>query len=710
MKKTVLGFMFFLSAFLLFSYQKNSYNDDINTLKSYQLKQLKSIYDGALATYRLNANIVFDNIIMQPDVLGILTKLPQADNTKIKFLHDKLYDTLKDRYLKIKDGLNIGQLHFHLKDGRSFLRMHKPDKYGDQLFGVRYSLKKSNMLNKYVEGFEEGRVFYGYRYVYQISHNGVSLGSVEISISMNVITKYLLAQYPNHGFYFMIDKNIVKSKSFSSETTNYDDSRFNNNFLVDRVSVRKDTFYTDVITELSNDYNFVKQLLKFSPLVECTSISGQNIISTFMPIKNVKGDSVAYLVSFNKEDTYVNSRNNLVYGFIYTVVLLLSLIVLFYILLKNTYYVRMEKQRLAKMVEDKTSDLVKVQEEQVKHYRNMILGLVNFIEERDKYTAGHTRRVAEYSLMIAKAMGFDGDDLKNIYEAAVLHDIGKVVTPDSVLLKPGKFTDNEYSIMKEHVLMSVSMLEKINLNPDIIDIVKYHHERYDGSGYPYGLPNEKLPMLSRILTVADSFDAMTTNRIYKAKKSIKDAIKELNSLSCISYDPCVLEIAKDVLLDVVLEDEIPQLPLNHVEQARFSHHFEDSLTGAYNLDYLRIVLEPKANTTVYMCANIIDLKDFSFINDKYGWKVGNDVLINTAKILSKTFNDALIFRIFGDDFAIISKEHLNINIEDLTNLINEKISYSVTIILKHYDMKNEKERSSLINKLNETIGKGRLFS
>ena len=149
------------------------------------------------------------------------------------------------------------------------------------------------------------------------------------------------------------------------------------------------------------------------------------------------------------------------------------------------------------------------------NFEKTLEALVSIVEDRDSYTGGHSQRVATYSKMIAKEMGFSDEECELIYRAGKLHDIGKISTPDNVLLKPDKLSKLEYKLIKRHVEVSYAILSTIPMYKDIADIVISHHERYDGKGYPKGIGGDEITILGHVMIVADAFDAMTTNRIYK---------------------------------------------------------------------------------------------------------------------------------------------------------------------------------------------------
>ena len=172
---------------------------------------------------------------------------------------------------------------------------------------------------------------------------------------------------------------------------------------------------------------------------------------------------------------------------------------------------------------DKTTrnNIETLKREKIKNQEQIIYSMIDMIEARDSYTAGHTKRVATYCVLIAQEMGYTPKDIEFLKKAAWLHDIGKISTPDSVLLKPSKLDNTEYKLIQEHLNSGYEMLSKIDQYKVIADIMREHHEKYDGSGYPRGLKAEEIKPLSRIMMVADAFDAMTTNRVYKPKKQSK---------------------------------------------------------------------------------------------------------------------------------------------------------------------------------------------
>ncbi len=707
MKKTFLLAALILIVDIFFSiYFFQSYRNDRKEIESRQIGNLSSFYKSALITYRFNAHAVFNNIIMMPDILTVLHQVHEANTTEERdALRHELQNRLSGRYQNLKTTLNLRQLHFHLPDGTSFLRMHRPEKYGDPLFDVRHSVKLANTNKIYVEGFEEGRIFNGYRYVFPIIDNTKHLGSVEISISISAIIEQLTHIHEQHSFYFMLDKKIFASKVFEDEKSNYHPAKLSPAFVVDdEVRSRFNVTFEPCLKRLARETDIQQKLTHFETFVHHADMDGYSIIATFLPLYNVSKSPVAYIVAFEKNTAIENRITTLITQLILTATLSLILFgVLQYLLTRNAYEIR-EKEKLDHLVKEKTKEIKRVQNESLERYRSTILALINLTEERDTYTAGHTKRVAEYAKMLATSMGYAGEEITKLYEASILHDIGKIVTPDSVLLKPGQLSSREYDIIKEHVIVGESILHNINFNQEIVDIVKYHHERCDGSGYPYGLTCNETPIMARILSVADTFDAMTTNRIYKPRKSVDVALEELVSLSGSKYDSVVVEHALKIFAHIHIDHTVTQLPTSVIEQERLSHYFKDPLTDLFNMRYLQLILQFGIEGKFYTCANTVAIKKFSELNRTQGWEAGNQVLIHLAELLERIFEYSVVFRIYGDDFVVLSEKHVDLDIQELQTKLETLSGHNLELSLIHFDLHDFKARQHFIEELQGIIG------
>jgi putative nucleotidyltransferase with HDIG domain len=182
-----------------------------------------------------------------------------------------------------------------------------------------------------------------------------------------------------------------------------------------------------------------------------------------------------------------------------------------------------------------------------KVYLDTIQALATTIEAKDPYTHGHSDRVAKYSLIIAEEMNLSGDFMDMLKYAALLHDIGKIGIPEQILNKPGKLSENEFNIVKQHPELGASIVENLDFLSKPATFIKSHHERLNGSGYPQGLCGEDIPLGAAILAVADAFDAMTTDRPYRKAWSVNEALAEIEKNSGIQFKAEVVQALKDSL-------------------------------------------------------------------------------------------------------------------------------------------------------------------
>ena len=182
-----------------------------------------------------------------------------------------------------------------------------------------------------------------------------------------------------------------------------------------------------------------------------------------------------------------------------------------------------------------------------KAYLENIQTLRYTVEAKDSYTKGHSDRVSAYAVLLGKKIGLSKEDLKTLKIGGLFHDIGKIGIPDSILQKGNRLTDEEYEEIKKHTSIGVHILSNISDFKDVLPIIKYHHERFDGTGYPNGLSGEKIPYLARIVSIADCFDAMTSRRIYQNSLAIESVIYEFDRCKGTQFDPELTDIFIDIL-------------------------------------------------------------------------------------------------------------------------------------------------------------------
>jgi len=199
------------------------------------------------------------------------------------------------------------------------------------------------------------------------------------------------------------------------------------------------------------------------------------------------------------------------------------------------------RQHLEEMVAERTGQLQSALQRIERSYEDTLQALGAAIDLRDDETAGHSKRVCRYSLEIARAMGWSDKQLESLARGAYLHDIGKLGIPDGILLKPGPLTEDERKLMQRHVQIGFDVVKDIPFLADVAEIILMHHEQYGGGGYPRGLKGEEILPGARIFAVADTLDAITSDRPYRRASSFESARETIRGLSGSQFDPQVVE-------------------------------------------------------------------------------------------------------------------------------------------------------------------------
>ena len=324
-----------------------------------------------------------------------------------------------------------------------------------------------------------------------------------------------------------------------------------------------------------------------------------------------------------------------------------------------------------------------------------ILALVYSMEIRDSYTQGHSERVAYYATKLASIMKLSKKDIEDVYIAGLLHDLGKIGIPDVVLLKPGKLEKEEYDLIKQHSVLSGEIVKRIPNFSYLEKVVRHHHENFDGSGYPDGLKGNEIPLLSRILSIVDVFDALTTKRVYRADINLDKSIQIMQEMQKNKkFDLNIFKIFIPFIKKHGVLKHKSKSPLNlkELEKIRYAFFYNDQLTQLLNktafLTLLRKIYDYKYKTTLIF----INIKDFKFYNQKYGIKKGDEALKRVAKILKCSFNgttqikephfkDLFIFRSSDDKFLILyigaKYEFFKYKLDQISKKIEKSINIEI---------------------------------
>ena len=235
---------------------------------------------------------------------------------------------------------------------------------------------------------------------------------------------------------------------------------------------------------------------------------------------------------------------------------------IFYILSVPMFTVGWVTWLLVRRHERKMEEQLEQANRQIEMGKQTVIAIARTVDAKDQRTSDHSRRVAIYSEKIAREYGLDEKQCRDIKWAAQMHDIGKIGIPDNILNKPARLTDEEYAIMKSHTTRGAEILKDFTLLDNVIDGAQYHHERYDGRGYPNGLSGENIPMFARIIGVADAFDAMTANRIYRQQMDFSYVLGEMEKGRGTQFDPTFV----DILLKLINDGNIDLNEIYHVSK------------------------------------------------------------------------------------------------------------------------------------------------
>ncbi|MBQ2101384.1 MAG: HD-GYP domain-containing protein [Lachnospiraceae bacterium] len=222
--------------------------------------------------------------------------------------------------------------------------------------------------------------------------------------------------------------------------------------------------------------------------------------------------------------------------FLFSTMIIFLFIWAFYVIIRNIH---------------ETNEAVKAKEEVKTLSVEVMEALAHTIDAKDEYTRGHSVRVAKYSRMLAEKLGLSKEDCDNVYYMGLLHDIGKIGVPNEIINSKSKLTEEEYAVIKTHPGVGYGILDEIKSRPDLSIGARWHHERYDGKGYPDGKAGEDIPFFARIIAVADSYDAMTSNRSYRHYLT-QDAVRsEIQKNEGTQFDPKIAEC----MIELMAEDK-----------------------------------------------------------------------------------------------------------------------------------------------------------
>lgn len=298
--------------------------------------QLKTAYEAIFNTYGLVSSVIYEQVINTPQITELYSRAYKNNEKRQAEIRDSLFQILNPKYIELTSQ-SIKQLHFHLPDNVSFLRFHRPEKFGDNLTNVRESVRIANAEQRFVQGFEEGRTYNGFRFVYPMSYKDVHIGVVETSFSFGGISQMLHKQ-ANNVYSFIMRKSVVYEKVFESEQDNYEISTISDNWVEEKKFLHYDDagehFPKETLEELDKviKKKYQSKLNDGKPFSVFIDLDKKKFTVSFIPINNIKKEHVAYLISYvldHYTDVYISSVATFIGGGTF---LLLIITILFYII------------------------------------------------------------------------------------------------------------------------------------------------------------------------------------------------------------------------------------------------------------------------------------------------------------------------------------------------------------------------------------------
>lgn len=348
--------------------------------QQYQLElihKLQTVVNAVVNIYGLVSQTVFEEVINKPELIELFKHAYTANTEQQAIIRQKMYEKLKDTYQRLEQK-NLQQLHFHLPNNTSFLRMHKPDYFGDNLSNLRYTVKLTNELKQSIQGFEEGRIISAFRYVFPLFDNTTHLGSVETTMSFYGINKEITKLYPQE-YQLIIKREVIFDAVFSEEQSNYIPCTISDDYMCEGDKMRRylpiSNKVKDIDHHLKNKFNHL--LKENKSFVLDFKFNNTYYVLTFYPIKNLKNQVVAYIVGY-QENYYFNTLQNDFYLKLMTFSLLNMLTFLFlYAIQRHNQVIENKNQMLIKADQEKNEFLGVV----VHDLKNPLCGIQIFSEE-----------------------------------------------------------------------------------------------------------------------------------------------------------------------------------------------------------------------------------------------------------------------------------------------------------------------------------------
>lgn len=313
-----------------------------------------------------------------------------------------------------------------------------------------------------------------------------------------------------------------------------------------------------------------------------------------------------------------------------------------------------------------------------------ITSFANAIDAKDSYTKSHSYHVAQYAEQIGRRIGFSAHELHDLYYTALLHDIGKIGIPDYILNKPGKLTEKEYEVIKKHPVVGEKILGNVTMVPSLRIGAGNHHERYDGTGYPNGKKGSEIPLIGRIVGIADAVDAMRSERAYRTGMTVQETIAELRLCSGTQFDPRLVDVMCEILEDRAALQKVSEEMATSSQEASVGHMpmvRTDSLTGLIDNTSAAERINSQISDLDKMGALVLlDMDDFTRLSARSGCKESEHYIKRIAEMIAGGVRrEDIVSRTHGNKFLIYlsgvqDRENIKRRIQLLERLVRAMLA------------------------------------
>ena len=731
--------LFYISLFLLLSAIGSLslfslINDRKEELLQIEKDSAKVQLNTIIEAFRVHSNILYFNRIDTKEIKELLLNVNEASSIEQNEIRKKLYEELIDMYNNMHD-FKLKQLHFHLKNNDSFLRFHRPEKFGDNLADVRETVKYVNKYQKPAHGFEEGRIYNGYRFVYPLKLNNKYIGSVETSVSMEDITNEFRKEF-SKDIDFIIKKSVVDKKVFSSEKDNYKECTTSTLFYHEKsISKGRNSLIESIISKYNKNNNIDDKLKEGELFNFFIKMNENYYVTTFLPIHNFfKNETVGYIIITKEHNSFITYEKQY-YLFLTFLIFFTMFIVYFMYKIDDDKHELMHNNKILDEVQkishigywefdliknrliwsDEIYNIFDVEKVQFEASHKSILKYVHHDDLERVSNAFYNSIENKTDYRIEYKIITKNNELKHISELCkhTLADDGNIIqslgTIHDITVQKEAYNKLYKFINTQNTIVILTNGEEINFaNKEFLNFFGFKEledfKKESKCICEFFLENDRFFHLGKLKNNENWIDAIIS--LSQPKRIVGMLTKD----SIIVVFSITLNYFEDDLYIVSFSDISQTINEQIILEEKTVH---DKLTGAYNREYFeknyRDIIKEYHLKNYRFALCLFDIDDFKKVNDTYGHDIGDYVLKELVSEISKfSRDDDILIRWGGEEFILIMKiksendllkvlEHLRIRIEKhiFKKVGKVTCSFGVTLYENYEDIESTIKRADL---------------